>query len=326
MCPARSFSRSATALAARSYAVYTNVFTSTCNGVVNTGCKNFPLSGPFAYGGGMATLAPLRGILVTYVVDGYSCALYTNGSACTDGGYSLAASDAAVLNSLASGVNGVGGSATYQALFQALASGPAVPHMNLSLFGVTDESFGTARAPAPAPLQAQPPAACALANARCWRRAQVGNEGLPAISYVATISINVDGQALVATTNSTRTDTLEALLNSAVNSGTLNAALMANNYTATSSTNVQTQRNTRQTTTKTGCPVCQEPQPLELVCADQINQTALYRDVAIAFVVATGCLVLGFFAAMAVFAVQLRTARARASAARKSIPGFAADN
>ena len=193
-----------------------------------------------------------------------------------------------VLNGITSGIGGVGGSQTYQALYSALTS--TNPQLNLAGFGLTDESYGTP-----------------------------GAQGMPAISYVASIAINVQGETMVPTMNSSRVDTLEALLNSAVNSGTLSAALGVSNFSATAPTSVQTQRATREAAQKTGCPVCKSA-TIDEFCAAQINQTAMYRDVSIAFIVGFGCLVLGFFSAMCIFSIQLRTARARSVASRKTIP------
>ena len=148
---------------------------------------------------------------------------------------------------------------------------------------------------------------------------------MPAISYVATVYINVDGHPLQATMNSSRTDALEALLNSAVNSGTLSSALKKSNFSATAATAVQATRAARSTVLPVVCPV---PPPTELLCASATARANAFRDVAIVFIVALGCLIVGFLAALTWVAASAQRASARASvtAARKSIPEMVLDS
>ena len=258
------------------YTVFTNVFTSTCNAVTTSGCSSAPLSGANPGGGGNISIAPLRGVLVSYVIDGYSCALVPNNTACNDGGYSLALGDAMMINSIQTGVGGVSGSQTYQAIYAALIA--ESPSMQLGLFGVSDESPGSAAMP-----------------------------GSPSISYVTAVGIAVQGEPLSATVSSNRTDILEAMLDSAINGGTLALALSGTNYSSLPATNVQAVRATRLADSAGGCPIYSAAaQPISEICSASLGQANMYKAIAIAFVVATGTLVLGFVAGMAAVLVRYK--------------------
>ena len=224
--------------------VFTDVFTPTCNAgppVVSSGCTSSTATPPllgFAPGqttgaGGGEVLLPLMGVLVTVTIDGYDCdlALSINPTGtCADGGFSVALSDALIINSLQTGSNGVGGSNTYQSVYAALRSA-GFTTAQLAWFLVTDESPGTDTATL---------------------------VGQPAIAAVVQTYIHVETDALSAAPVSTSfnpsaADSIEAILNSAINSGTLNQAL-PNGQGALPASNVQSTRATRAADNAQGCP------------------------------------------------------------------------
>ena len=240
-----------TATASGAAYVFTYIFTPTCNvgpPVVSSGCTSTtaapPLLGfapysPNSGAGGGAVLLPLMGVLVTVTIDGYDCdlassmstfaSLYPSGS-CADGGYALAASDAAAINSLQAGVNGVGGSSTYQSVYAALRSA-GFTTAQLAWFLVTDESPGTDTA--------------ALVDQ-------------PAIAAVTQTFIHLESAPLAAAPTATpfkpsAADAIEAILNSAIDSGTLNQAL-PNGQGALPATGTQTVRATRAIDAASKCP------------------------------------------------------------------------
>lgn len=240
------------------YSIYTNVFTPGCT---QTSCPTPPAGGVFAgttVGGAYVTINPLQGILVSWTVDGYNCNLIPSSSAtCNDGGYSYAFSDMQIVNQMQSGTAGVGGSNAYQAMYAALIQS-GIPASQLTNFGVSDESPGIQKL-----------------------------EGQPAISAVVNVNINVQYDAQTAVANSSRTDILEAMFNSALNSGTLNTAI-GSNITVTPPTNVQSVRATRVADNLGGCPVYN---PVLATSAfnnlvNQCSKSTTYEAVAIAFVIA----------------------------------------
>ena len=105
-CPAWSTS-GGTTYCNSNYSVHTNIFTSTCSGMTQASCPVPPVGGVFAgtsVGGAYVTLNPLQGILVSYTVDGYNCALVPGSSStCSDGGYTYAQQDLVVVNEIQSG-------------------------------------------------------------------------------------------------------------------------------------------------------------------------------------------------------------------------------
>ena len=251
-----------TATASGAAYVFTYIFTPTCNvgpPVVSSGCTSTtaapPLLGfapysPNSGAGGGAVLLPLMGVLVTVTIDGYDCdlALSINPTGtCADGGFSVALSDALIINSLQTGSNGVGGSNTYQSVYAALRSA-GFTTAQLAWFLVTDESPGTDTA------------------------ALVGQ---PAIAAVVQTYIHVETDALSAAPVSTSfnpsaADSIEAILNSAINSGTLNAALPAGQG-ALPASNVQSVRATRDLDNAQGCPIVSAD--MVFVLGDDIEAT-----------------------------------------------------
>ena len=167
-------------------------------------------------------------------IDGYDCdlALSINPTGtCADGGFSVALSDALIINSLQTGSNGVGGSNTYQSVYAALRSA-GFTTAQLAWFLVTDESPGTDTATL---------------------------VGQPAIAAVVQTYIHVETDALSAAPVSTSfnpsaADSIEAILNSAINSGTLNQAL-PNGQGVLPASNVQSVRATRDLDNAQGCPI-----------------------------------------------------------------------
>ena len=105
-CPAWATS-GGTTYCNKNYSVRTNIFTSTCSGMTQASCPVPPAGAVFAgtgTGGAYVTINPLQGILVSWTVDGYNCALVPgSASTCNDGGYTYAQQDLVVVNEIQSG-------------------------------------------------------------------------------------------------------------------------------------------------------------------------------------------------------------------------------
>jgi len=172
------------------------------------------------------------GILVSYTVDGYACpATYNASNPCLDAGYSLASGDVHVLNSVGSSSN------VYAAVAQALS-----PSSGLSM---TDVS----------------PCIPSVAQLSC-----MGSDGMPLIAATVGVGINVftppsttsasTTVSAAASAGSSSADMLEALFDSALNSGIISTALEnAGIGTAAAPSNVQTARATRAAANGGTCPV-----------------------------------------------------------------------
>jgi hypothetical protein len=226
-----------------------------------------------------------QGVLVSYTVDGYQCDP-TSTTPCNDAGFSVASSDSIILNNIG-------------------PSNQVMVALNGALAGytlsITDVSPGS-------------PA----------------NTDFPQISAVVGVGINIfsGGNGTAVTGNSTSpnpTDLLEAMFDSALNSGTISAALTAAGIgSASAPTNVQTMRATRTADAQGGCPAWVPPTDPYLLCPNVLKQEETYKGVMIAFVVAFGMSVAGFFGGILFMVVHTRTLiKARRAMA---IPAFGDDD
>ena len=112
----------------------------------------------------------------------------------------------------------------------------------------------------------------------------------PEISAVVGVGINIFSSDN-GTNSSTSVAVLEAMFDSALNSGIISAALTAANIgSATTPTNVQTMRATRAADSQGGCPMWVPPVDPFFSCPNVLKNEETYKAVMIAFVVAFGML------------------------------------
>jgi len=236
-----------------------------------------------ATGPGSSKPVGAMGALVSYTVDGYACSS-TSTTPCNDGGFSVASSDAALLNNIG----------PTNKVMTSLAA--VLPTYALT---ITDVSPGSNM-----------------------------NPDWPQISAVVGVGINIFSSSNSSTPSASGgspTDVIEAMFDSALNSGIIGAALAAANIgTASAPTNVQTMRATRAASAASGCPAWAAPvnDPF-LTCPDTLKQEQMYKAVAIAFVVAFGLSILGFFGGILFMVIHGRNLDKAAS--RKAIPSFGED-
>ena len=192
---------------------------------------------------------------------------------CTDAGYSVASHDAGVLDAIGPT------SQVILALAGALTGYTPV---------ITDVSLGSA-----------------------------GSPDSPQISAVVGVGINIfssaNGTVAAGTDSSTSVGVLEAMFDSALNSGIISAALTAANIgSATTPTNVQTMRATRAADSQGGCPMWVPPVDPFFSCPNVLKNEETYKAVMIAFVVAFGMLAC-FFAGVLFTSMHNRSRGAQAA-------------
>ena len=140
----------------------------------------------------------------------------------------------------------------------------------------------------------------------------------PQISAVVGVGINIFSSANGTVGNVTLnpTDVLEAMFDSALNSGIIGNALMAAGIgSASAPTNVQTMRATRAADAVGGCPVWVPPPDPFFSCPNVLKREETYKSVMIAFVVAFAISIAGFFGGICFMLVHSRSlSRARRSA------------
>ena len=118
----------------------------------------------------------------------------------------------------------------------------------------------------------------------------------------ATVGVGINIFATVSNSSApSPTDVLEAMFDSALNSGIISNALAAAGIgSASAPNNVQTARATRAADDASGCPIltAQSTDPY-MVCPAALKQADTYKAVMIAFVVGFGVMIIGFFAGIA---------------------------
>ena len=148
------------------------------------------------------------------------------------------------------------------------------------------------------------------------------NPDWPQISAVVGVGINIFSSANGTAGNSTAsaTDVLEAMFDSAVNSGIISNALMAAGIgSASAPTNVQTMRATRAADSQGGCPAWVPPPDPYFTCPNVLKQEETFKAIAIAFIVAFAFTIIGFLGGLCFMMVRSGGRSARKS---ESIPSF----
>ena len=213
-----------------------------------------------------------QGVLVSYSVDGYSCDP-TAATPCVDAGFSVASSDATVLNS-------IGPTNQVMVALRNALSGFSPTIMDVSPGSPTTPNW-------------------------------------PQIAAVVGVGINIftSGNSTAGNGTASPTDLLEAMFDSALNSGIISNALMAAGIgSASAPTNVQTMRATRAADAQGGCPSWVPPADPFFSCPDVLKQEETYRAVAIAFIVAFAFTIIGFLGGLCFMMVRGRS--------RQQIPSF----